>query len=72
MDEERDEEDRDVCMSCGMPVDVGLERAYAYGPSGVLCYACARRRGGVHDAERDCWTVEPDLTDLPDERRPHR
>ncbi len=53
-------------------MDAGIERVYAYGPSGLLCHACARRRGGVYDAERERWTVEPDLTDLPDERRPHR
>jgi hypothetical protein len=70
MDEERDEPAGDVCARCGTTVEsVGIERAYAYGPSGVLCYACARELGGVYDSETDGWTVEPDLTDLPDERR---
>jgi hypothetical protein len=62
----------DVCASCGAAVTVDAERSYAYGPSGVLCHACATRRGGVYDATRDRWVVEPDLADLPDERRPHR
>jgi hypothetical protein len=71
VDQERDDEAGEVCLSCGMPVEAGLERAYAYGPSGVVCHACARQRGGVYDAARDCWSVEPDVADLPDERRPH-
>jgi len=72
MEQERDEDDRDICTSCGAAIDVGRERAFSYGPSGVLCHACATRRGGVYDAGRERWEVEPDLTDLPDERRPHR
>lgn len=62
----------DRCASCGTPLTVGAERSYAFGPSGMLCEACATRRGGVYDAERDRWVVEPDLAGLPDERRPHR
>jgi hypothetical protein len=70
MDEERDEAGGDVCARCGMVVEsVGLERAYAYGPSGVLCNTCARELGGVYDSETEGWTVDPDLAGLPDERR---
>ena len=65
---QRDEDETDVCASCGTPIE---ERGFTYGPSGALCFACARERGGVYDAERDRWEVEPDLADLPDERRPH-
>lgn len=72
MERERDEDDRETCASCGVAIDVGRERAFPYGPSGVLCHACAIRRGGVYDSERERWEVEPDLRDLEDERRPHR
>lgn len=69
--QERDEEVPELCASCGSPVQVALERAFAFGESGVLCHACARSRGGVYDAARECWSVEPDVAGLPDERRPH-
>jgi hypothetical protein len=70
MEEERDEAARDACARCGTTVgSVGLERAYAYGLTEVLCYECARTLGGVYDPETEDWSVEPDLTDLPDERR---
>jgi hypothetical protein len=73
MDDERDDSIGDVCARCGVAVQsVGLERAYAYGDSEVLCYACARTLGGVYDSETEDWSVEPDLTDLPDERRTER
>jgi len=60
----------DLCASCGAPLTVGAERAFAFGPSGVLCEACAARRGGVYDSRYDRWVVEPDLSGLPDERKP--
>jgi hypothetical protein len=65
-------EKADRCASCGVEIDVGTERGYAFGPDGVLCFACATRRGGVYDAVKDRWSTEPDLSGLPDERRPHR
>ena len=71
-DHDEYEELVDVCASCGSALTLGAERSYAYGPSGVLCHACARRRGGVYDAELERWVVDPDLTGLPDERRPPR
>jgi len=64
-----DEELLEVCASCGLPITLGAETTYAFGPSSILCPACATRRGGVYDAERDRWVVEPDVADLPDERR---
>jgi len=67
-----DEEIEDRCASCGGLLTIGADRAYAFSPTGVLCPACASRRGGVYDAERDRWVVEPDCSDLPDERRPPR
>lgn len=67
-----DDEAVDLCASCGAALTVGAETGYAFGPSAVLCAPCAARRGGVYDAARDRWVVEPDVADLPDERRPHR
>lgn len=69
--QDQDEEMTELCASCGSPVQGSLERAFAFGESGVLCPACASRRGGVYDAERECWSVEPDVAGLPDDRRPH-
>lgn len=65
-------EGADRCASCGVELAPATERGYAFGESGVLCYACATRRGGVYDAVQDRWSREPDLSGLPDERRPHR
>ena len=35
----------------------------------ALAHLADNALGGVYDAETEDWTVEPDLTDLPDERR---
>jgi recombinational DNA repair protein (RecF pathway) len=67
---DRDDIQSDACARCGAPVEsVGIERAYAYGLSEVLCFECARTLGGVYDAETETWAKEPDLRGLPDERR---
>jgi hypothetical protein len=60
-----------VCMECGE--DAGLEDSHAFewGGGGVLCWACALKRGGVHDEKDDRRVVAPEVEDLPDERRPH-
>ncbi len=63
---------RENCVICGVPVAAGIDCGFAYGASSVLCQACAVRRGGIYDALRDRWEVEPDLGGLPDERAPHR
>ena len=65
---ERDEHESDLCASCGGPID---ERGFRFGPTGALCSACAGERGGVYDAERERWEVEPELGGLVDERRVH-
>lgn len=67
-----EDELRENCVICGIPVAAGIDRGFSYGPSSVLCQSCAIRRGGVYDAERDRWEREPDLRGLPDERAPHR
>jgi len=70
MPDERDEAVPDACARCGMTIEsAGFERAFAYGLTEVLCFECARALGGVYDAETEGWTVEPDVADLPDERR---
>lgn len=48
------------CADCGAEIQAALERAFAFGAGGLLCAACAARRGGVYDAQRDEWTQEPD------------
>jgi len=60
-----------VCTDCGMDLGVDLTHAYL-GSAGVqLCWECALARGGSFDEKRERWTRPPDVTDLPDERRPH-
>lgn len=68
---DQDEEEVSRCLDCGADLWPETERAFPYGPEEYLCFACAERRGGVFDAHEDRWTVTPDLSGLPDERRPH-
>lgn len=70
MDHE-DDDPIERCAGCGIGISAGIDRGYAFGPTGVLCPACSTQRGGFYDAERDRWVVEPDVQDLPDERAPH-
>lgn len=60
-----------VCTDCNG--DLGLDPSLRYdGGNGVrLCWECALRRGGTFDAKQDRWVALPDISDLPDERRPH-
>lgn len=60
-----------TCVDCGSEVSGSLDRAYAFGPRGLLCRACAIRRGGSYDEGQDRWVRDPDVSDLPDPRRPH-
>jgi len=60
----RDESDQLLsCADCGATVD-SRERIYGFGTDGVLCFACAERRGGSYDTLHDRWTEVPDLADL--------
>jgi hypothetical protein len=51
------------CADCGGEV-ASLERAYAFGTRGVLCWDCAERRGGRWDGTRETWSVAPGIEDL--------
>jgi hypothetical protein len=59
--EERDQ--LSGCADCGCEV-ASLERAYAFGSTGVLCWDCAERRGGSYDSARETWAVAPGLDGL--------
>ncbi len=52
------------CADCGRSVEGEEERAYFFGESGVLCWGCALKRGGVYDAEQERWVERPDIKDL--------
>lgn len=60
-----------VCADCGAEIWLIGNRAFSASPDNVLCFECSERRGGVYDEQRDTWTLAPDVSDLPDERRPH-
>ena len=53
-----------ACADCGAEVSVGVDRAFAFGSSGVLCWDCAERRGGSYDGQREVWSVAPRTDDL--------
>ena len=54
-----------ACADCGAPVeDAPLERAYLFAEDEALCYACAKRRGGVYDELHDHWAKAPDMSGL--------
>ena len=53
-----------ICLDCGAEVSAATDRSYGFGGIGVLCWECAVRRGGTYDAERDHWTVSPQVADL--------
>ena len=57
------------CADCGAVVIEGLSPSYSFGMGTVLCWACAIKRGGKYDAEKDSWSEPPNVTGLPDERR---
>ncbi len=59
-----EEGDLSSCADCGAPIDPARARGYAFGASGVLCFDCAVRRGGVYDGARDDWTTEPSVEGL--------
>jgi len=53
------------CIECGATISVGPDRGYVFGSDHVLCFACAERRGGRYDADRDDWSSPPDTLGLP-------
>lgn len=63
----RDESDQlQSCIDCGAELTPGADRDYEYGPSGILCQACAERRGGRYDEGQSRWVDAPDLSGLAD------
>jgi hypothetical protein len=58
-----EEQNGGACADCGAPME-GSERSYAFGEQSVLCWACAVRRGGRHDAQEDTWITAPAVDDL--------
>ena len=54
-------EDQVSCAGCGALISRSAERGFAFGESGVLCFACAEQRGGRYDASQDRWTRAPSL-----------
>jgi hypothetical protein len=62
--QERDELDVDTCWDCGAEIEETRGRGFLFGDDGILCAACAARRGGSYDEAHDRWTREPDTSDL--------
>jgi hypothetical protein len=60
-----------ACCACGAEIWPELDRSFPCAPDTYLCFACAEQRGGVYQYDEDRWTVAPDVSGLPDERRPH-
>ena len=53
-----------TCVACGALFDPDVQRGFPIEEDTVLCAACAVRRGGVYDEERDEWTRPPDISGL--------
>ena len=69
---DREESDQSVsCRACGAVIEPDASRGFAFGEHGTLCWECSIQRGGTYDSQQDRWTTPPDVSDLPDERRPH-
>ena len=64
MVQRNDGERPSTCSDCGSPVEAGRDRGFSFGSDGVLCWACALRRGGSYDARRERWTRPPRVDDL--------
>lgn len=61
----REEADRLLtCLDCGAELVPGTDRDYEFGTTGVVCSACAERRGGRYDENRSSWVEIPDVRDL--------
>lgn len=63
------DDDLTECLECGADVSRTLDRCYVISVEDVLCFVCARRRGGTFDELADAWTVAPDVEGLADVRR---
>jgi hypothetical protein len=59
------------CADCGQIMSVAEDRGFIYGEGAAVCFHCAVRRGGSYDGDTERWVVAPNVSDLPDERRPH-
>lgn len=68
---ESEADDLIQCIDCGAEISPGADRGYLVNDEQVLCYACSIRRGGAWDSAHERWQKSPDLSGLPDERRPH-
>ncbi len=70
-----DQEELDLCQCavCGAGINVVADRYFALSDTdeSILCFECAIERGGQYDENDDAWLVSPDVSSLPDERRPH-
>jgi hypothetical protein len=53
------------CAECGAELSVPRDRGYALDADRALCFACAVKRGGAYDEQRDLWVEAPDLAGLP-------
>lgn len=58
-----------ACADCGALIDPEGARTYSFGEQGVLCWACAIRRGGSYDAGEEVWTTAPSVVGLSDPAR---
>ncbi len=63
MDQLWEDQEEVPCVACGNPV-CGMDRGFAFGTEGVLCWKCAVARGGEYDAAEDNWTTTPDVAGL--------
>jgi hypothetical protein len=52
------------CSDCGAELRPEVDRAFAFGTHGVLCFECAVARGGHYDETHDRWVTEPRIDDL--------
>ena len=52
------------CADCGAETTPALERGFGIASDLVLCFDCARQRGGRWDEELARWSIEPDLMGL--------
>jgi hypothetical protein len=59
------------CADCGSETAPVLERGFAINSDIVLCFDCARQRGGRWDEERAFWSSEPDVGGLTPLVDPH-
>lgn len=67
----QEEMDMVVCDDCGAELALEGSRAYRYSDDGFLCFDCTVRRGGTYDTVHETWMLVPEVSDLPDARRPH-